>query len=151
MLLISIKKAVFSTNETVLLRDTDHKTSKGKSAAADSQQRGRVIFSKSLGMNMSKCSWNCVRSIVLATGHQVRYILQVQMSLFNKGFGFARGLNHLTVLYEEFSQPSLFLMLQISLNNVTVHDMLIIDYKLLNITTCSFLVFWNTGCTKYLV
>ena len=33
----------------------------------------------------------------------------------------------------------------------TVKDMPIDSYELLNTQTCSFHVFWNTGCTQYLV
>ena len=55
--------------------------------------------------------------VVLATGHQIRCILVLweQVAIFNKRIGFQCGLElfALNIFYEEYSQPTLRLMLQI--------------------------------------
>ena len=53
--------------------------------------------------------------VVLDTGHQVRYILRMQMDIFNKGIGFLCGLKFfaLNIFCDEYLQLILCLMLQI--------------------------------------
>ena len=77
--------------------------------------------------------------MALATGHQVRYILLEPGAIFNKGIGFLCGLKllALNIFCEEDLQQSLCLMLPIAWN-ISVKDVPIDDYGLLNIQTRSF-------------
>ena len=61
------------------------------------------------------CKNDPVTMVILATGHQVRCILRVQVAVFNKGTGFICELKlfAFNIFCGEYLQPSLRLMLQI--------------------------------------
>ena len=90
--------------------------------------------------------------VVLTTGHQVRCILLGQVAIFNKGLAFVWiKLFALNIFCEEYLQTSLCLMLQTCLNFLLSKVFPRNNFELLNIQACSFLMFWNRGCTQSLV
>ena len=95
---------------------------------------------------------NPVTMVVLATGHQVHCILWEQVTIFNKGIDFLCGL--------KFFALSIYLRRILATNSmfdvanplkISVKDVPMNNYELLNIQACSFLMFRNRGCTQSLV
>ena len=93
--------------------------------------------------------------VALATGHQVHCILWVQGDTYNKGIGFC-GFLWIKILCIEYilwrilTTKCMFHFV-IMLKRLTVKDVPINNYDLLNIQACSFNVFWNTPSTQSVV
>ena len=77
---------------------------------------------------------------VLATGHQVRCILWEQGAIFNKEIGFLCGLKKIALNIFRVTTKSMFDVANM-LKKITVKDVPINNYELLNIQACSFVMF----------
>ena len=82
--------------------------------------------------------------IVLASDHLVRYVFWVQVAIFTKWIGILCGLNFFAfnIFCEEYLQPCPNTV------KMTVREVPINNYELLNIQDCSFLTFSNMDCTQ---
>ena len=91
--------------------------------------------------------------VVLATGHQVRCILWEQVVTFNKEIFFLMWIKIIYIeyiLWRTLSTKSMFAVANMLILS-TVKDVTMNNYELLNTQACSFILFWNRGCTQTLV
>ena len=89
---------------------------------------------------------NLVTMVMLATGHQVPCILWVQVAIFNKKTACLCGLKFFSYFMKNTYNQVYVWCCKYAKN--TVKDVPMNYYELLNLQACSFLMFWNSGCTQ---